>query len=704
MNPALSVWPPLPPAAFLRPARAQLPFPLDEKGCRLYACGRHALHAGVLALGLREGDEVLVPAYNHGSEVEALARAGLVPRWYGASGSLEPDDDELETLVGPRTRALHLIHYLGFPQDGARWRRWCDERGLLLLEDAAQSWLAETEAGPAGSFGQLSIVCLYKSVGVPDGAALVLEGEVGGPGRSRLGAAAAARKSAAWLAGRSGRIASVLARVPRSRAPADEFMLGEWESAPSRATTWLVPRLAGPDVAAARRANYEVLLEELGENVAEPFGVVPAGAAPFAFPFDTDKKADFLERLARGGVAGLDLWSGRHPLLADAQFSHTARRRERTVGLPVHQHLGPEGVQQVLRAVRGVRRRAPEPRLRAEEFDGLREGWARLAEQTGNVFATPDWAELWWEHFGAGKTLLLRSLRGVDDGLRAVLPLYFWKERPLRVTRIVGHHAGDQLGPVAAPHDRPAAARALLRLLAEERCDAFVAEQTAASEGWRSLLGARLLAEEGSPVLRLGRIDWEGYLASRSKNFRDQVRGRERKLARTHDISFRLCDDPARLQEDMTTLFRLHRARWAGAATTFGAREPFHRDFALRALERGWLRLWLLELDGAPAAAWYGFRYGRSESYYQAGRLPELDRESVGFVLMAHTIREAIATGAEEYRLLRGGEEYKYRFAALDRGLETIGLGLTARGAVALGAARAARSGRRAAATLSRQT
>ncbi len=59
---------------------------------------------------------------------------------------------------------------------------------------------------------------------------------------------------------------------------------------------------------------------------------------------------------------------------------------------------------------------------------------------------------------------------------------------------------------------------------------------------------------------------------------------------------------------------------------------------------------------------------------------------------MAHTIREAIASGADEYRLLRGGEEYKYRFAAADRGLETIGLSLSVAGAAALSGARPSRS------------
>ena len=86
-----------------------------------------------------------------------------------ATPSLEPDGGELDALVGPSTRALHITHVLGFPAAAPRWRRWCDERGLLLIEDAAQAWLAaDPQSGePVGSWGDLSVFCLYKTAGLP---------------------------------------------------------------------------------------------------------------------------------------------------------------------------------------------------------------------------------------------------------------------------------------------------------------------------------------------------------------------------------------------------------------------------------------------------------------------------------------------------------------------------------------------------------
>jgi CelD/BcsL family acetyltransferase involved in cellulose biosynthesis len=84
-------------------------------------------------------------------------------------------------------------------------------------------------------------------------------------------------------------------------------------------------------------------------------------------------------------------------------------------------------------------------------------------------------------------------------------------------------------------------------------------------------------------------------------------------------------------------------------------------------------------------AAWYGFRFAGAEWFYQSGRDPAYDRLSVGFVLMAHTIRTALEEGMREYRLLRGGESYKQRFSDGDAPVDTLVLphGTAARAAVA---------------------
>ena len=337
-----------------------------------------------------------------------------------------------------------------------------------------------------------------------------------------------------------------------------------------------------------------------------------------------------------------------------------------------------------------VARRADELILTELELGVDDEEWRALAVAADNIFGTPEWISTWWRHFGGGRRLLATACRDADGALVAVLPLYLWAgRRPLRVVRFLGHGPGDALGPICRGADRAAVAVALERRLQEWDAALLVGETVPAEDGWSELLGARVVEREASPVLALHGMSWESLLASWSKNLRGQVRSRERKLVGGDlRVDFRLAVDPDRFERDLDLLFALHRARWP-QGSGFSSGEAFHREFAALALERGWLRLWLLEIDGVARAAWCGFRFANVESYYQAGRDtdPAWDRYRLGFVLLAHSIREAAADGTREYRFLRGDEDFKYRFASHDHGLETFVIARGLRGRAARGAA-----------------
>jgi CelD/BcsL family acetyltransferase involved in cellulose biosynthesis len=315
------------------------------------------------------------------------------------------------------------------------------------------------------------------------------------------------------------------------------------------------------------------------------------------------------------------------------------------------------------------------------ELESLRDVWAARAQESRNIFSSWEWASTWWNLYGAQRRPLIVVCRGADAETAALLPLYLWTERPFRVARFIGHGPADQLGPVCGPAANPTAAEALRRVAVQARLDLALAELLPGRHGWPHLLGVKPLLIEASPTLSL-EGGWDAYLSGRSANFRQQVRRRERKLHREHVVHLRLADEPRRLRDDLTLLFALHRARW-GAGSPFLRFERFHRDFAAVAFERGWLRLWFLELDGRPVAAWYGFRFAGVESYYQAGRHPALVDESLGFLLLAHSIRQAAADGVREYRLLRGAESFKLRFADADPGVETLALARGIAGRVA---------------------
>jgi len=351
----LAVWPPLPLHVYLRRSRSSLPFPLDRPGCVLFARGRQALFHGLRALGLASGDEVLAPAYHHGSEIEALSRAGLRCRFYGGLPTLEPDEEELSRLLTPRIRALHLIHYLGFPQDGPRWRRWCDEHGLLLIEDCAQAWLAESGGRPVGSDGDLSIFCLYKTFGLPLGAALLTRVPVPGPTRrSGAGLGTVSRRHAAWLAARSSPLAALARRLERGEPydPASDFALGDPDVAPFSSLRFLLPRVADTGAAGRRRANFSRLLRDLAAHVPSPFTELPAGAVPFGFPIESGRRGALVARLAGQGVHAGALWSLPHPALPAGRFPYAGELRRRLALLPVHQELAAADLELIAAAAR----------------------------------------------------------------------------------------------------------------------------------------------------------------------------------------------------------------------------------------------------------------------------------------------------------------------------------------------------------------
>jgi perosamine synthetase len=346
---------PLSPAVWLRgPAPADLPYPFGDPACRLFSRARHALHRALAEL-VEPGAEVLAPAFHHGSEIEAFERCGLAVRFYEATPSLEPDEAELEALLTPATRVLHLIHYLGFPQDAVRWRRWCDARGLLLVEDAAQSWLASVDGRPVGLLGDVAVFCLYKTFGLPDGAALVTRQPTNGAiRRGELGAVWMGMEHALWLATRTRAAAWISAhRAPRIGTIEDTMGLGTIR-APTAATLAALPRVVDPRAAELRRANFARYLELLSGLVHPAFSAVPAGSSPFMFPALFQDKPKTLERMRRMRIRPLNFWTAPHPSLPVERYPRAMDLRRTVIGLPVHQELRRGDVDRVARAVRAT--------------------------------------------------------------------------------------------------------------------------------------------------------------------------------------------------------------------------------------------------------------------------------------------------------------------------------------------------------------
>lgn len=115
-----------------------------------------ALYFAFAALGIAAGDEILVPDFSFAATASSVLRAGAVPVHVDVNDDYELDLEHAETLLSPRAKALVFVDLYGRMGDATAIERFARERGLLLVEDAAQTLGGVRDGRPAGSVGAVS--------------------------------------------------------------------------------------------------------------------------------------------------------------------------------------------------------------------------------------------------------------------------------------------------------------------------------------------------------------------------------------------------------------------------------------------------------------------------------------------------------------------------------------------------------------------
>lgn len=121
-------------------------------------------------LGIGHGDEVLVPSYNCGTEVDALCASGASISLYRINKDGYIDCDDLKDRININTKLIFVIHYFGFPQQLEQVRNICHNYGLFLMEDCALSLFSSNNSYKLGSVGDVAVFSFPKTLPVPDGA------------------------------------------------------------------------------------------------------------------------------------------------------------------------------------------------------------------------------------------------------------------------------------------------------------------------------------------------------------------------------------------------------------------------------------------------------------------------------------------------------------------------------------------------------
>jgi dTDP-4-amino-4,6-dideoxygalactose transaminase len=137
----------------------------------------HALELAALLLDLHEGDEVIVPSFTFVSTANAFVLRGARPVFADVRpDTLNLDDEQVEALIGPRTRAVVPVHYAGVGCAMDRLVEIASRRGVAIVEDNAHGLFAAYRGRPLGSFGALATLSFHetKNFSCGEGGALIL--------------------------------------------------------------------------------------------------------------------------------------------------------------------------------------------------------------------------------------------------------------------------------------------------------------------------------------------------------------------------------------------------------------------------------------------------------------------------------------------------------------------------------------------------
>lgn len=308
-----------------------------------------------------------------------------------------------------------------------------------------------------------------------------------------------------------------------------------------------------------------------------------------------------------------------------------------------------------------------------------------LRENPGlSIFSTPEWLGSWWKTFGANRQMVALAFANENGELFGLAPFYVdpSSSSPIfarwNVLRLVGDGSqdSDNLELIVKRGHEKACAAALvdwlrsasdwhlcaLNTLPSNSAFANALLQTLQSCGWKLALAERPRLTVDLPNR------WEDYLALLSNNQRAKVRYLRRRLEKAYKFRIFKCASPEDLAPCLEALFELHQKRWQTRSEpgtfTSAARRRFYFQMARSFLDRKWLELWLLELNGRLVAAQFGFRYRDTVYSLQEGFDPDYAVHRVGFVLRSYVLQQLISEGVRHYDFLAGLGEAKERWGA----------------------------------------
>lgn len=320
-----------------------------------------------------------------------------------------------------------------------------------------------------------------------------------------------------------------------------------------------------------------------------------------------------------------------------------------------------------------------------EDLQAIRSSWDQILKtaEGPTIFSTFEWLSSWWKEFGRSARLVMLVFLDFADEIEGLVPLQRdFMEGPLRkhLRRLRfagdGSEDSDNLDFILRMGIEDAGMRALLAWLeANGNWDLCELNTLAANSRSVPALLAHLKSRgwtyrvQYTPCSAITLPQsWEIYIEQISKKERSKINYYMGRLKKRYEVRIYKCTEAGELPGSLEALFQLHQLRWQvrGRPGTFASQErrAFYFEIARSFLERRWLEFWLLELDGNPVAAQFGFRYANTVFSLQEGFDPSYSADRVGYLLRAHVLKQLIEEGVRRYDFLGGEDPSKNRWGA----------------------------------------
>ncbi len=132
--------------------------------------GTAGLHLCLVAMGIRDGDEVIVPSFTFIAAANAIRYVGATPVFIDIDPiTLNLDPALIEPAITPRTRAIMVVHTFGCPAEMDAILEIAHRHNLLILEDACEAIGAEYKGKRVGSFGNAAVFAFYPNKQITTG-------------------------------------------------------------------------------------------------------------------------------------------------------------------------------------------------------------------------------------------------------------------------------------------------------------------------------------------------------------------------------------------------------------------------------------------------------------------------------------------------------------------------------------------------------